>query len=202
MEPAQRGRELVLAPPGALGLDDLELPSVLGDLTLGEPFPAGVREQGDEGDIDRARRPEPRPGRRVATGHDRTARLDREHPQRRLEEIEPTVDDEPRGVDALQFLTEIFGDEPEELAAECELGVRVELDRGIHHEAALAGREGRHVGPPARQVEAHRGAGPEVLREVAALHGAIHHSATFASSPRRSIRTPRTLRFIPCTPRA
>ena len=175
---------------------------MVGDLTLGEPFPAGAGEQGDEGDVDRARRPETRPGRRVAAGDNRTARLDREHPQRRLEEVEPPVDDEPRRIGALQLLAEIFGYEPEERATDLELGVRVELDRGIDHEAALAGRERRHVGPTTRQVEAHGGAGPDVLRQVAALHGAIHHSAMFASSPRRSIRTPRTRRFIPCTPRA
>src|SRR3989442_3740304 len=114
--------------------------------------------------------------------------------------METPVDDEPRGVGALQFLTEILGHEPEELAADLELGVRVELDGGIDHEAALTGRERRHVGPPAGQVEARGGASPEVPGEVAAFHGAIHHSAMFASSPRRSIRTPRTRRFIPCNP--
>src|SRR5207245_1916115 len=44
VEPAQGGGELVLATSGALRLDHLQLPGVLGNLTLGEPFPAGVGE--------------------------------------------------------------------------------------------------------------------------------------------------------------
>src|SRR5207245_4856723 len=79
---------------------------------------------------------------------------------------------------------------------------RRELDRAIHDDAALARRERRDVGPAAGKVETHRGGRVEFGGLVAPLHGAVRHPATVGNSPRTSIRTPLTRRFIPCTPRA
>src|SRR5438093_1308995 len=86
--------------------------------------------------------------------------------------------------------------QPEPGAGRSNLGVREELDRAGHHESAFSGGERRDVGPSSGKVEPYRSRG------TTGVHGATHQSWTVGSSPRRSIVTPCTRRFIPCSPRA
>src|SRR2546422_728808 len=56
-------------------------------------------------------------------------------------------------------------------------------------------------GPAAREVEPRRRDRVKLAGQVPPSHGATCHSATVGSSPRISIRTPCTRRFIPVAPR-
>src|SRR5207247_6774024 len=83
-----------------------------------------------------------------------------------------------------------------------QLDVSREVDAPIHHDPPFTRGEWGHVGPPAREIEPYRRGGPELAHQLASLHGPTRHCMTVGSSPRRSMRTPCTRRFIPCTPRA
>ena len=61
----------------------------------------------------------------------------------------------------------------------------------------LSGGERRNVGPSTGEIEANRRGSTSDP-----AHRVTHQSCTVGSSPRMSIVTPRTLRFIPCSPRA
>src|SRR5207247_8302798 len=194
--------ELILLAAGDLRLDGLEIPRLLRDLAGGHLLRAGQDEGGDERYIHGAGAAESRSRRRVAARRDRARGLDREHAQRGLQEIEPAVEHQATGVRALELLAQVFGDEPDQASAEPHRDPRRELDRAVHDDAALARRERGDVGPTAGKVETHRGGPVAFGGQVAPLHGAVRHPATVGNSPRTSIRTPLTRRFIPCTPRA
>ena len=74
--------------------------------------------------------------------------------------------------------------------------MRAQLDRGVDDDAAFARRERGHVGPAAGEVEPHRRGGVEFGRQIAPPHGVTRHAATVGSSPRISMRTPRTRLLI------
>src|SRR2546426_11044718 len=93
-------------------------------------------------------------------------------------------------------------DQSDQTSADPHGDARRELDGPVHDDPPLARREGRDVGPAAGEVETDGGGRMEFSRLVAPSHGSVRHAATVGNSPRTSIRTPLTRRFIPCTPRA
>ena len=155
MKPAQRRSELVLLTAGDVRLHRLEMPGLLGELPLGEPLAARERQRRDERHVERARAAESGARRRVAARRERKGVLDREHPQRRLEQVQPAVEHEPQGVGALELLSEVLGDQPDQPAAELQLRVRHETNGGVDDEPTLPRGEWRHVRPAAGEVEPH-----------------------------------------------
>src|SRR5206468_5444735 len=202
LKPTQRCGELVLLAAGNLCLDGLEVPALLGDLPLGQPLTARTGERRHKRHIERARAAEPRPGGRLGSRGEGTAALHGKHAQRRLDQVEAPVEDEPARVGALELLAEVLRHEPDQAAAELQLDVRREFDASVHHDAPFARGERRHVGPAACEVEPRWRRRPELNGQLAPPHGPMRHWVTAGSSPRTSIRTPCTRRSIPCTPRA
>src|SRR5512133_3207547 len=97
---------------------------------------------------------------------------------------------------------QVLGNQSKAAPTESHLRVGDELNRGSHNDAAFLNRERRNVGPPAGEVESYRRRGFE-LRSTVRLpaHRSTHQSCTVGSSPRRSMVTPWSLRFIPWSPR-
>ena len=201
LEAAQCRGELILLSAGDPRLDGLEIPRLLGDLALGQVVGARQRQGADQRDVHRSRAAQTRPRGRVRARRERAGALDRKHAQRRLQEVQPAVQHESSRIDALELLSQILRHEADPRAAELHLDAGREIDRRAHHHAAFAGGEGRDVGPAAREVQAHGRRRAEFRGHVAPPHGAVRHAVTLGSSPRRSIRTPCTRRFIPCSPR-
>ena len=155
METAQRRGILVLAPAGDPRLDRFELPS------QARPAPRGSRAS-------------PRAAASTATSAtssapncpDRTRRYlgagaqsagsGREHPQRGLVELEAAIGHQIGGRVHPCRPVQILRAKQESGAARLELGLDPEVDRRVDHHAALAGREWRHVGPAAGEIEPHR----------------------------------------------
>src|SRR4029077_12213974 len=106
------------------------------------------------------------------------------------------------GIRALERFAQLFRDQPQELVPELELHVRAQGDRAVHHNAALARRKRRHIGPPSSEIEPQRRARVKFRGEIAPSHCCTCHMTTLGSSPRMSMRTPRTRWFIAWTPRA
>ena len=119
-----------------------------------------------------------------------------EQPQARALQRELAVSGQRRQVGVLQRLLQLLRLEEISPLARPDLRVGAEPQRGGHHHAALASGVGRHVGPPAREVESHR------CGRAERGHGATDHRCTLGSSPRKSISTSFTLRLAPCSPAA
>src|SRR5205823_14182122 len=114
---------------------------------------------------------------------------------------EAPVGHEAARVGALELLAQVLRYQADERAAELQVDVRRETDAPVHDDAPFARGKRGHVGPAAGEVEARRRRRPECARQLAPLHGATCQRVTAGSSPRTSMRTPCTRRFMPCTPR-
>ena len=202
MHAAQRGGELVLFAARDPRLLRFEVPGVLGSLPRLESLLPCRRQHGDQRDVQGPRRAEPRAGRGIRPRGEGVAAGHRKHPQGGLVETQAAVEYQATGVGALELLSQILGDEADQVAAERQLRVRLEADGGVHDDAALARGKRWHVRPPAGQVETHRRGGVIRRRQLAASHGDVHQSCSVTSSPRTSMVTPCTRRFMPLTPRA
>ena len=200
MKSSQRRRVLVLLPSGQLCLDRLDLPGLIGHVLLPERLLAHARQRTDQRDAERARAAESRPRRRVAAGGEGEAAQHREAAQRRREQRQ-LAGEETAGVRAFECFAQLFGDEAQQRAAQVQCDVGAQADGSVHHHAAFARRKRRDVGPASGEVEPQRRGRVKRGRQIAASHCSTRHAATVGSSPRISMRTPRTRLFIAWTPR-
>ncbi len=155
MESAERRGTLILAPTGKTRFHRLELPPIGCGLLAGQRLSPGNREHTYQCHIQRARASQPRPNRDLGEGT-QGAGSRREHSQRRSQQGKRAVPDQLRGMSDHRRFTEIFRPQQHPRATQLDLGSYVEADRGIYDQSSLAGREGRHIGPPAGKVEPDR----------------------------------------------
>ena len=117
-------------------------------------------------------------------------------------QLEAPVRNQSAGIHALDHGPGVFRLQANEGAADFEHRLGAELDGRIHDGPTLTRGEWRDIGPGTRKVQAGGRGGADERGELPASHGAVDQVASVGSSPRASIRTPWTRRFMPLTPRA
>src|SRR5439155_22260501 len=104
-------------------------------------------------------------------------------------------------INSLRCLTKVCRNQPQKFSPELALHVRAQTDRAVDDHSALARRTRRHIGPATGEIESQGRARMKLGGEIAPSHCCTCHAVTLGSSPRISMRTPRTRWFIAWTPR-